>query len=138
MRVRRLGLVGSAWPLFERETATLENQRPSSEKVRCSIEGSPIRSNCKTVHFLRHGEGEHNAQYKEMLESGSCKEGDCSPYETDAWTDARLTIDGHQQALAHSTTLSQAEPPVDLVLTSSLTRTIQTTIAACRLVGQWQ
>eukprot|EP00040_Diaphanoeca_grandis_P026376 m.147595 g.147595 ORF g.147595 m.147595 type:complete len:268 (-) comp30547_c1_seq1:53-856(-) len=80
------------------------------------------------VHFVRHGEGEHNVLAKQL---------GYAAYRDPKVTDAKLTPLGEQQA----TTLQQVfttleEQALDLIAVSPLRRTLQTATLATQLVSE--
>ena len=76
----------------------------------------------KTIHFIRHAQSEHNARVIGALDEDVIR---MDP----ALRDARLTALGHRQAHALDSELA-ALREIELVVTSPLTRAIQTTLAA--------
>merc|ERR1712137_144276 len=83
----------------------------------------------KVVHFTRHGQGFHNLRIEQVGYPCQCgsKEpvGPC-PYMTDELTDAFLTEKGEAQARALSQKISESGIQVECVITSPLSRAIQT------------
>jgi broad specificity phosphatase PhoE len=105
---------------------------PSFSAVRClPLSVKQPAHNEKRVHFVRHGEGEHNAEYKRMVAAGECDQHDESAYENEAFYDARLTEEGRAQAHALAAKVAAFDPPIDLVVVSAMTRTMQTALGAC-------
>mmetsp|Transcript_17157 Transcript_17157/g.23700 ORF Transcript_17157/g.23700 Transcript_17157/m.23700 type:complete len:300 (-) Transcript_17157:149-1048(-) len=84
---------------------------------------APMR-HTKVLHFIRHGQGEHNVA---VIGGG----GDHSIYKSWDYEDAQITKIGWDQALAVKAHLFQQTIPlpIELVLVSPLTRTLQTAVA---------
>ena len=74
----------------------------------------------KVLHLIRHAQGQHNQAVADT--------GDEEEYKSEAWADSRLTELGRSQAAALAPALAGAR--LDVVLTSSLSRTIQTALLA--------
>lgn len=83
----------------------------------------------KLVHFVRHGEGEHNKEYDRMVAAGECEASDEVAYEDERFQDAQLTSDGCAQALALVDKVTALNP--ELVVSSAMARTIDTAVKAC-------
>lgn len=75
----------------------------------------------KTIHFIRHAQSQHNARVQELANEDLARR-------DPALRDAPLTALGHQQAAALADEVAQLHD-VELVITSPLTRAIQTTLA---------
>jgi broad specificity phosphatase PhoE len=118
----RLALIGATWC----ESLQVLSIRRFSDQVSMTIKTSayiyplsqltalrPKHKTVKTVHFIRHAEGYHNVnnQYRDIIN-----------------LDARLTPKGVAQCEAFAS--ERALPPhsVDLIVTSSMTRCIQTAL----------
>lgn len=86
----------------------------------------PVRFT-KTVHFIRHGEGYHNV----------AGHADPELYRDEDYFDAHLTELGWRQAHALGHHIHKTKLKVDLVVTSTLTRSIETAVGAFAL-AQWQ
>jgi len=76
----------------------------------------------KTIHFIRHAQSEHNARALDPATEAAAR---IDP----ALRDARLTSLGRQQASALTDEITTLHD-IELVVTSPLTRAIQTTLAA--------
>lgn len=85
--------------------------QPANMMASCTSE--PVSRFDKVVHFIRHGVGRHN------VASAGCH--DFSVY------DARLVKQGVEQALALGVELSTAGVRADIIITSPMWRTLQTT-----------
>jgi len=107
--------------------------------VHCTPLGAPAPSvpgyslaSSKTVHFIRHGQGYHNMLADEYRSLGRTWKQftteDSNPYVRPEVFDAPLTHIGRQQASALSPHVSGLSPPPGLILTSPLTRAVQTAL----------
>lgn len=76
----------------------------------------------KTIHLIRHAQSQHNARVLEVPDENIAR---MDP----GLRDARLTPLGHQQAQSLAPEISNLLE-IELVVTSPLTRAIQTTLAA--------
>ncbi|MDZ7822754.1 MAG: histidine phosphatase family protein [Ahrensia sp.] len=76
----------------------------------------------KTIHFIRHAQSRHNARVLEVPDEDIARR-------DPALLDAPLTDLGHQQAAALAAEIAQLTE-IELVVTSPLTRAIQTMLAA--------
>jgi broad specificity phosphatase PhoE len=90
------------------------------------------RSNIKTVHFVRHGQGFHNlmadlarAQGREWVQFSKSPE---NPYTMPELLDAPLTEKGRQQAIALQPRVAALKNPPELIVCSPLCRALQTGI----------
>lgn len=93
---------------------------------------------CKTVHFVRHGQGFHNFladQYTEMgkewiqfstTTTTTTTSSDNNPYTKPELLDPPLTEKGRQQALALQGKVMKLSHPPELILLSPLCRALQT------------
>ena len=79
----------------------------------------------KVVHFVRHAQGTHNLA---VLQLGGVDGGPEDEYKNWKWYDARLTPLGEEQARALRPHMEQQR--VEVVLTSPLSRTVQTALLA--------
>uniref|UniRef100_A0A7S1THA7 Phosphoglycerate mutase family protein n=1 Tax=Compsopogon caeruleus TaxID=31354 RepID=A0A7S1THA7_9RHOD len=88
---------------------------------------SAISPTEKIVHFVRHGQGYHNLAAAQPGVACHCATGDSAklcPYLDPALTDARLTEAGEEEARAAK--VQVGDRPIQLVVVSPLTRTLQT------------
>ena len=79
----------------------------------------PLRQ-CKTIHFIRHGQGFHNVAGAKAH----------SNYQLEEYFDSHLTCEGWRQAEELGAHIQKSGLEVDLVVTSSLTRALETAVAA--------
>lgn len=76
----------------------------------------------KTIHFIRHAQSQHNARVLEVPDEDTARR-------DPALRDAPLTDLGHRQAAELAKEMAQLTE-IELVITSPLTRAIQTSLAA--------
>ena len=114
-------------PLFENETTPIKAfPVEKAEELKSSGEWGQV----KIVHFVRHGNGYHNQRVIELGYGCQChseKPVAACPYTGEGLVDARLTDIGQNEAKQlYDEIEKKGEFPVDLILTSPLSRAIET------------
>eukprot|EP00808_Paulinella_micropora_P017589 g28797.t1 len=110
-------------------------ERPIKITARAFIAGAPLPTGDKVVHLIRHGQGFHNLLADIYREQGKTFDatGDKhaeNPYKRAEVYDSPLTAIGRAQAKALRPLAHRLAPHIDLLVTSPLTRAVQTALIA--------
>jgi broad specificity phosphatase PhoE len=91
-------------------------------------QSTPAITLFKTIHFLRHGQAQHNINAERMKKEGCSHDAFLKAMQTDDQFDAALTALGVEQARVASTTAApqRVAPTLNLVVASPLSRAIDT------------
>jgi len=116
---RLLAPLAAAQPLADGFAYALYPASAAGE-VSAALAGSG--AGCKELHLVRHAQGVHNQAVAET--------GDEAEYKSEKWADSRLTALGRSQASALAPRLAGLASQPEVVLTSCLSRTIETALLA--------